>query len=79
MSWPSRRCCAVSVHARLGHSLTDFYRRLTGTVAQLVGAEKVLFWQVNDNKTLTPIPGAHGIDDAFIARLGPTPMLARSR
>jgi signal transduction histidine kinase len=62
---------AVSVHARLGHSLTDFYRRLTGTVAQLVGAEKVLFWQLNDNKTLTAIPGAHGIDDAFIARLKP--------
>jgi signal transduction histidine kinase len=62
---------AVSVHARLGKNLTDFYRRLTGTVAQLVGAEKVLFWQVNDNKTLTAIPGAHGIDDAFIARLKP--------
>ena len=62
---------AVSVHARLGHSLTDFYRRLTGTVAQLVGAEKVLFWQLNENKTLTAIPGAHGVDDAFIARLKP--------
>lgn len=62
---------AVSVHARLGHNLTDFYSRLTGTVAQLVGAEKVLFWQLNDNKTLTAIPGAHGIDDAFIARLKP--------
>jgi signal transduction histidine kinase len=62
---------SVSVHARMGKNLTDFYRRLTGTVAQLVGAEKVLFWQVNDNKTLTAIPGAHGIDDAFIARLRP--------
>lgn len=62
---------AVSVHARLGHNLTDFYRRLTGTVAQLVGAEKILFWQLNDNKTLTAIPGAHGVDDAFIARLKP--------
>ena len=62
---------AVSVHARLGHNLTDFYRRLTGTVAQLVGAEKVLFWQLNENRTLTPIPGAHGIDEAFLARLNP--------
>ena len=62
---------AVSVHARQGKNLTDFYRRLTGTVAQLVGADKVLFWQVNENKTLTAIPGAHGIDDAFIARLRP--------
>jgi len=64
---------AVSVHARLGHSLTDFYRRLTGTVAQLVGADKVLFWQLNDNQTLTPIPGAHGIDESFVTRFGPTP------
>lgn len=64
---------AVSVHARRGHNLTDFYRRLTGTVAELVGAEKVLFWQLNENRTLTAIPGAHGIDDAFIARLYPAP------
>ncbi|MEA2644855.1 MAG: hypothetical protein QOG08_1881, partial [Chloroflexota bacterium] len=62
---------AVSVHARLGKNLTEFYRRLTGTVAQLVGAEKVLFWQLNENKTLTAIAGAHGIDDGFIARLKP--------
>jgi signal transduction histidine kinase len=64
---------AVSVHARLGQNLTDFYRRLTGTVAQLVGAEKVLFWQLNDNQTLTAIPGAHGIDAEFLARLRPAP------
>ena len=64
---------AVSVHARLGHNLTDFYRRLTATVAQLVGAEKVLFWQLNDNRTLTAVPGAHGIDEAFLARLYPAP------
>jgi signal transduction histidine kinase len=64
---------AVSVHARLGHNLTDFYRRLTSTVAQLVGADKVLFWQLNENRTLTAIPGAHGIDEAFLARLYPAP------
>jgi signal transduction histidine kinase len=64
---------AVSVHARLGHNLSDFYRRLTGTVAQLVGADKVLFWQLNDNHTLTAIPGAHGIDAEFLARLRPAP------
>ena len=64
---------AVSVHARVGHGLTDFYRRLTATVAQLVTADKVLFWQLNDNHTLTAIPGAHGIDDAFLARLYPAP------
>lgn len=64
---------AVSVHAGSGHNLTDFYRRLTATVADLVGAERVLFWQLNDNHTLTAIPGAHGIDEAFIARLYPAP------
>lgn len=62
---------AVSMHARLGKNLTDFYRRLTATMAQLVGAEKVLFWQLNDNKTLTAIPGSYGVEDAFIARLKP--------
>lgn len=66
---------AVSVHARVGHNLTDFYRRLTSTVARLVSADKVLFWQLNENNTLTPIPGAHGIDDAFIGRLSPAPCL----
>jgi signal transduction histidine kinase len=64
---------AVSVHARQGQNLTDFYRRLTGTVARLVGAEKVLFWQLNENQTLTAIPGAHGIDAEFLARLWPAP------
>jgi signal transduction histidine kinase len=42
-------------------------------VAQLVGADKVLFWQLNEDHTLTPIPGAHGIDQAFLARLRPAP------
>jgi len=64
---------AVSVHARVGRNLTDFYRRLTATLADLVGADKVLFWQLNDNRTLTPIPGAHGIDDEFMSRLYPAP------
>jgi signal transduction histidine kinase len=64
---------AVSRHARTGHSLSDFYRRLTGSIAELVAARKVLFWQVNDEHMLNPIAGAYGIDDAFLARLTPTP------
>ncbi|OLC14294.1 MAG: hypothetical protein E6I23_08285 [Chloroflexi bacterium] len=64
---------AVSNHARTGAAFSDFYRDLTRSVAALVGAAKVLFWQVNENRTLTPIPGAHGIDEAFIARLYPAP------
>jgi len=64
---------AVSNHARTGAAFSDFYRDLTRSVAGLVGAGKVLFWQLNENRTLTPIPGAHGIDEAFIARLYPAP------
>ncbi len=64
---------AVSNHARTGAAFSDFYRDLTRSVAELVGARRVLFWQLNENRTLTPIPGAHGIDDAFIGRLYPEP------
>jgi len=64
---------AVSNHARTGAAFSDFYRDLTRSVAELVGARRVLFWQLNQNRTLTPISGAHGIDDAFIGRLYPAP------
>ncbi|HEX9098113.1 MAG TPA: GAF domain-containing protein [Candidatus Dormibacteraeota bacterium] len=64
---------AVSTHARTGATFSAFYRGLTENVAQLVGAGKVLFWQLNEDRTLTAIPGAHGIDDQFIARLYPAP------
>src|SRR6266851_4307462 len=64
---------AVSTHARTGASFSAFYRGLTESVAELVGAGKVLFWQLNENRTLTPIAGSYGIDDEFIARLYPAP------
>jgi signal transduction histidine kinase len=64
---------AVSTHARTGATFGAFYRGLTENVAELVGAGKVLFWQLNENRTLTPIPGAHGIDDQFLGRLYPAP------
>ncbi|HEY1421748.1 MAG TPA: GAF domain-containing protein [Candidatus Dormibacteraeota bacterium] len=60
---------AVSVHARSGHDLDDFYRRLTRSVAELVDANKVLFWQIRDGQVLAAMPGAHGVDDDFVARL----------
>jgi signal transduction histidine kinase len=63
----------VSTHARTGATFGAFYRGLTESVAELVGADKVLFWQLNQDRTLTPIAGAHGIDDEFIARLYPAP------
>src|SRR5205823_1040761 len=64
---------AVSRHARTGHGLADFYRRLTRSIAELVLARKVLFWQVNDEHVLNPIAGAYGIDDGFLAGLRPVP------
>jgi signal transduction histidine kinase len=64
---------AVSRHIRSGDSLTEFYSLLTATVANLVGADQVLFWEVRANKTLNAIPGGHGVDEAFISRLYPAP------
>jgi signal transduction histidine kinase len=64
---------AVSRHARSGHNLGDFYRRLTASIAELVGAEKVLFWQLREDGTLAGIPGGHGVDDEFVSHLRPIP------
>jgi signal transduction histidine kinase len=64
---------AVSGEARTGHDLGQFYGRLTASVAELVGARRVLFWELNPERTLTAIPGAHGVDDEFLARLFPAP------
>jgi signal transduction histidine kinase len=64
---------AVSRHARTGHGLTDFYRRLTRSIAELVGAETVLFWKLDEDGILRPIRGAHGVDDEFVSRLSPAP------
>ena len=64
---------AISRHARTHHGLTDFYRRLTRSIAELVDARQVLFWERNDDGMLAPIPGAHGIDDELLHGLGPVP------
>lgn len=64
---------AISRHARSGHGMPDFHRRLTRSIAELVGAGKVLFWQVGPESTLKPIPGGHGIDDEFLASLYAVP------
>lgn len=56
-----------------GETPHAFYRSLTSSVAELVGAERVLFWRVGADRMLTAIPGAHGIDDEFVARLYPVP------
>ncbi len=67
---------AVSRHARTGDGLSDFYRRLTRSIARLVTARRVLFWQVHNEGMLVPIPGAFGIDKEFLAHLRPAPCAA---
>jgi signal transduction histidine kinase len=64
---------AVSTHIGTAGRLTDFYGRLSASVAKLVGANKVLFWQLNENHTLTAMPGGFGVDETFMARLYPAP------
>ena len=64
---------AISMHARSEHDLTEFYQRLAESVAGLVGADKVLFWQLDDQGTLSAVPGAYGVDDSYIAGLRSAP------
>src|SRR5581483_4494470 len=63
----------VSANLRVSEGLPEFYRRLTASVAGLVGARRCLFWQVNREGMLEAIPGAYGVDDDFVSRLYPAP------
>ena len=63
----------ISASLGAGSSLESFYRSLTAKVADLVGASRVLFWQLGSDHMLRAIPGAHGVDDDFIKRLYPAP------
>ncbi len=63
----------ISASLGAGSSLESFYRSLTAKVADLVGASRVLFWQLGPDHMLRAIPGAHGVDDDFIKRLYPAP------
>ena len=60
---------AISMHARSEYDLTEFYERLAESVGGLVGAGKVVFWQLDDQGTLSAVPGAFGVDDAYISGL----------
>ena len=64
---------AVSMHARSGQNLTKFYERLAESVAGLVGATKVLFWQLDENGMLSAVPGGFGVDEAYVASLRAVP------
>ena len=63
----------ISASLGAGASLESFYRSLTANVADLVGASKVVFWQLGSDRMLRAIPGAHGVDDDFVTRLDPVP------
>ena len=67
---------AISMHARPGQNLTEFYERLGESVARLVGATKVLFWQLDDNGILSAVPGGYGVDDMYISSLRTAPCAA---
>src|SRR5258706_7573217 len=64
---------AVSVHARSGQNLAEFYQLLGGTVAGLVGAAKVLFWQLGEDGILSAVPGGHGVDESYVSSLRSAP------
>ena len=64
---------AISSNLRAGGDQATHYQLLTASIAGLVGARRVLFWQLNPDRTLTAIAGAYGIGDDFIARLYPAP------
>lgn len=60
---------AVSVHARSGQNLTEFYQLLGASVAGLVGAAKVLFWQLGEDGVLRAVPGGYGVDETYVSSL----------
>ncbi len=64
---------AVSAHARSGHNLTEFFQLLGASVAGLVGAAKVLFWQLGDDGILRAVPGGYGVDEAYVSGLRTAP------
>lgn len=62
---------SVSNHAVQGQDLNDFYRRLARTVGELVGAGRILFWRLDDDGMLAPVPGGYHIDHQILSRLKP--------
>ena len=61
----------TSVHARAGQDVTEFYQNLAQSVAELVGAQRVLFWQLDEKNMLSAVPGGYGVDATFMSRLVP--------
>src|SRR5712691_9623843 len=64
---------AVSMHARSGQNLTEFYQLLGESVAGLVEAAKVLFWELGDDGILKAVPGGYGVDEVSVSSLRTAP------
>jgi signal transduction histidine kinase len=65
---------SVSDHLDAASSDADLFARFTGTVAELVGARRVMLWRLgNDRTRLSPAAGAHGVSEAEVAQLRAVP------
>jgi signal transduction histidine kinase len=65
---------SVSDHLDAASSDADLFSRFAGTVAELVGARRVMLWRLsNDRSRLSPAAGAHGVTDAEFAALRAVP------
>ncbi len=61
---------SVSDHLDAATSDADLFSRFAGTVAELVGARRVMLWRLSNDRTrLSPAAGAHGVTDAEFAAL----------
>ncbi len=64
----------VSDHLDAASSDVDLFARFAGTVAEVVGARRVMLWQLSDDRSrLSPAAGAHGVTAAEFAALRAVP------
>ncbi len=65
---------SVSDHLDATSSDVELYARFAGTVAELVGAQRVTLWRLGtDGRRLIPAAGAHGVTAAEFERWRPVP------
>jgi signal transduction histidine kinase len=64
----------MSRHLADDADLRSFFAELTASIADLVGASRVVFWRLDETTaTIAPEPGAFGLSDEQVAALGGTP------
>src|SRR5256712_8493415 len=67
---------AISRHARTGHGLPDFYRRLTRSIAELVVARRARFWPLRGGRMVRPASGSPGMPYGVLGPPLPVPCSA---